>query len=74
MTDSSRTRKKGAAGQVQMRGVTRLLRDSWVCQALRAPGLVGAPLIEAHRPDFEEKDITVNVDNGALVIQAERHE
>ncbi|WP_442574539.1 Hsp20/alpha crystallin family protein [Microbacterium sp. F51-2R] len=31
-------------------------------------------VVEAHLPNFEEKDITVNIDRGALVIQAERHE
>lgn len=31
-------------------------------------------VIEAHLPNFTEKDISVNVDKGALVIQAERHE
>ncbi len=31
-------------------------------------------VIEAHLPNFAEKDISVNVDKGALVIQAERHE
>ncbi len=31
-------------------------------------------IVEAHLPNFAEKDITVNVDKGALVIQAERHE
>lgn len=31
-------------------------------------------IVEAHLPNFEEKDISVNVDRGALVIQAERHE
>ena len=31
-------------------------------------------VVEAHLPNFAEKDITVNVDKGALVIQAERHE
>ncbi len=30
--------------------------------------------LEAHLPKFAEKDVTVNVDQGALVIQAERHE
>ncbi|MEX1079126.1 MAG: Hsp20/alpha crystallin family protein [Homoserinimonas sp.] len=30
--------------------------------------------VEAHLPQFEEGDITVDVDQGALVIQAERHE
>ncbi|MBW4033065.1 MAG: Hsp20/alpha crystallin family protein [Acidobacteria bacterium] len=30
--------------------------------------------VEAHLPNFAEKDVTVNVDQGALVIQAERHE
>ncbi|SFN54820.1 Hsp20/alpha crystallin family protein [Mycetocola miduiensis] len=33
-----------------------------------------ALIIEAHLGNFEENDITVNVDRGALVIQAERHE
>ncbi|HEU5223186.1 MAG TPA: Hsp20/alpha crystallin family protein [Candidatus Lumbricidophila sp.] len=33
-----------------------------------------ALVVEAHLPNFAEKDITVNVDKGALVIQAERHE
>jgi len=31
-------------------------------------------VVEAHLPNFEEKDISVNVDGGVLVIQAERHE
>ena len=31
-------------------------------------------VVEAHLPQFEEKDITVDIDQGALVIQAERHE
>lgn len=31
-------------------------------------------VIEAHLPNFEEKDISVSVDHGTLVIQAERHE
>ncbi len=30
--------------------------------------------VEAHLPQFDEKDITVDIDQGALVIQAERHE
>jgi len=30
--------------------------------------------VEAHLPNFEDKDIDVHVDNGALVISAERHE
>lgn len=30
--------------------------------------------VEAHLPNFEQKDITVNVDKGNLVIRAERHE
>ena len=28
----------------------------------------------AHLPDFEDKDVSVDVDRGALVIQAERRE
>jgi len=30
--------------------------------------------IEAHLPNFDEKDIDVHVDSGALIIRAERHE
>lgn len=31
-------------------------------------------IVEVHLPNFDEKDISVTVDKGALVIQAERHE
>lgn len=31
-------------------------------------------IVEAHLPNFTEDDIDVEVDNGTLVIQAERHE
>ena len=31
-------------------------------------------VVEAHLPNFAEKDVDVHVDNGALVIQAEKHE
>lgn len=31
-------------------------------------------VIEAHLPNFEDKDIEINVDDGALIIQAEKHE
>lgn len=30
--------------------------------------------VEAHLPDFQQKDISVDIDRGALVIQAEKHE
>ncbi|MCS5720630.1 Hsp20/alpha crystallin family protein [Herbiconiux sp. CPCC 203407] len=30
--------------------------------------------VEAHLPHFSEEDVSVDVDQGALVIQAERHE
>jgi len=30
--------------------------------------------IEAHLPNFDQKDIDIHVDKGALVIRAERHE
>lgn len=30
--------------------------------------------VEAHLPNFEQKDVNIQVDNGALVISAERHE
>ncbi|TFV82063.1 Hsp20 family protein [Microbacterium sp. dk485] len=31
-------------------------------------------IVEAHLPNFDEKDVTVTVDRGALVISAERRE
>ncbi len=31
-------------------------------------------MVEAHLPNFEQKDINIQVDEGALVISAERHE
>jgi HSP20 family protein len=31
-------------------------------------------VVEAHLPNFEEKDITISVDGRQLIIQAERHE
>ena len=31
-------------------------------------------VIEAHLPNFEQKDVNIEVENGALVISAERHE
>ncbi len=31
-------------------------------------------MVEAHLPNFEQKDINIEVDNGALIISAERHE
>jgi HSP20 family protein len=30
--------------------------------------------IEAHLPNFDQKDVTIDVDKGNLVIRAERHE
>lgn len=30
--------------------------------------------VEAHLPNFEQKDVTINVDKGNLIIRAERHE
>lgn len=30
--------------------------------------------IEAHLPNFDQKDINIQIENGALVISAERHE
>lgn len=30
--------------------------------------------MEAHLPNFEQKDINIEVENGALIISAERHE
>lgn len=31
-------------------------------------------VVEAHLPNFHQDDVNIQVDNGALVIQAERHE
>jgi len=31
-------------------------------------------IVEAHLPNFEQKDINIEVENGALVVSAERHE
>lgn len=31
-------------------------------------------IVETHLPNFEDKDINVHIDDGALVIQAEKHE
>lgn len=31
-------------------------------------------VVEAHLPNFEEKDIDIQIDKGSLVIRAERHE
>ena len=31
-------------------------------------------MVEAHLPNFEQKDVNIEVDNGALIISAERHE
>ena len=31
-------------------------------------------IVEAHLPNFEQKDIDIHLDDGALVVQAERHE
>ena len=31
-------------------------------------------IIEAHLPNFNEQDVNIKVDDGALIIQAERHE
>ena len=31
-------------------------------------------VVEAHLPNFDQKDINIHVDDGVLVIQAEKHE
>lgn len=31
-------------------------------------------VVEAHLPNFNEKDVTIQIENNALVISAERHE
>lgn len=49
-----------------MRGVTIPTTDVYTDDN----GLV----VEAHLPNFEEKDISIQVENEALIIQAEKHE
>lgn len=34
----------------------------------------GALVVEAHLPNFSEDDVNVEIENGCLVVQAERHE
>ncbi len=34
----------------------------------------GNLVVEAHLPNFEQKDVNISVDDGALIISAERHE
>ncbi|NCU29525.1 Hsp20/alpha crystallin family protein [Candidatus Saccharibacteria bacterium] len=31
-------------------------------------------IVEAHLPNFDQKDVNIEIENGALVISAERHE
>lgn len=31
-------------------------------------------VVEAHLPNFEQKDVNIEVENGALIVSAERHE
>lgn len=31
-------------------------------------------IVEAHLPNFEQNDITIQVDNNALIVQAQKHE
>ena len=31
-------------------------------------------IVEAHLPNFEQNDVNIEVENGALVVRAERHE
>jgi HSP20 family protein len=31
-------------------------------------------IVEAHLPNFEQDDVDIHIDNGVLVIQAEKHE
>lgn len=31
-------------------------------------------VVEAHLPNFEQKDVNIEVENGALVVSADRHE
>jgi len=31
-------------------------------------------VVEAHLPNFEQGDININIENGSLVVQAEKHE
>lgn len=66
-------------------GVEVLRRDAFndrLFRALRNPPTIDVYIdddgstfvVESHLPKFGEDDISVNVDSGQLVVQAERHE
>ncbi|MGN6445952.1 Hsp20/alpha crystallin family protein [Amnibacterium sp.] len=61
----------------------QLFGDGWTAPLLRGARLPAMDVwteddakltVEAHLPDFEQSDISIDLDDDALVIQAERHE
>ncbi len=56
--------------------------DSWMPRQVRSVGLPttdvymkdNALVVEVHLPKFDEDDVNISVENGNLVIQAQRHE
>lgn len=56
--------------------------DTWLPRPMKAIGLPTTDIytdndtlvVEAHLPKFEDKDISISVERGSLIIQAERHE
>jgi HSP20 family protein len=67
----------------ELRGVGRQFFEDGIMGSVRALRLPTTDVyteedkrlvVEAHLGDFDEKDISVDLDKGVLVIQAERHE
>ena len=56
--------------------------DNWMPRQVRSVGLPttdvymkdNALVVEVHLPKFDEDDVNISVENGNLVIQAQRHE
>ena len=56
--------------------------DNWMPRQIRSVGLPttdvymkdNALVVEVHLPKFDEDDVNISVENGNLVIQAQRHE
>lgn len=56
--------------------------DNWVSSPLKAVNIATTDvytkdnqlMVEAHLPNFEQDDINIQIEDGALVISAERHE
>lgn len=62
--------------------IDALQREFFGASPLKAVGMPttdvytdkGTLVVEAHLPNFAEADINIEIENGSLVVQAERHE